>query len=70
MKANRISQNLCEAFLTIIQWGKFTRMRSKGATADHVTTAWLAKICKSIDWYRKIYNTSLSRRLVLKFLYA
>jgi hypothetical protein len=37
--------------------GATTQMWSKDAPADHVTMAWLAKICHGIKHYRKFHSS-------------
>jgi hypothetical protein len=52
-----VSQNVGGASLPIFQWGDCTQMWSRDALADHMTSAWLAKLFTDIKQYRKVHSS-------------
>jgi hypothetical protein len=34
-------------------------MKNKGPPDDHLSPAWLAKVCNGIEWYRKVHTSFL-----------
>jgi len=45
------------SILLIFQWGDCTQMWSKDALANHVTQAWLVKLCNDIKQNRKDHSS-------------
>jgi len=45
----------CGSSLPVFLWSDSTQMRSKGASAEKVTTACWRKVDKGVKWHREVH---------------